>query len=225
MSNVSQLIGIFGLGGCGKEVLPLVLDTASYTGRSKDGSATRVCFVVTDSAETAFYNTEKIMEADFFALQEDRLFVIAIADSRIREKIAGKCYAHGVRPLSLQAPNVTVHHNVEMGEGAIICGYSTIGPDTRIGKFCHANVYSYIAHDCVIGDFVTFGPRVCCNGNVHIHDYAYIGAGALLRQGSAERPLTIGEGAIVGMGAVVTRDVPPFTTVVGNPARPLRVAS
>ena len=45
---------------------------------------------------------------------------------------------------------------------------------------------------------------------------ALIGAGAVLLPG-----ITIGEGAMVGAGAVVTKDVAPGTTVIGNPARPL----
>ena len=71
----------------------------------------------------------------------------------------------------------------------------------------------------MIGDFVTFAPGVHCNGNVHIEDFAYLGAGAIIRQGQPGRPLRIGRGAVVGMGAVVTKDVPPGVTVVGNPAR------
>ena len=81
-------------------------------------------------------------------------------------------------------------------------------------------MYSYVAHDCVIGDFVTFAPNVNCNGNVHIGNHAFIGSGAIIKQGSLAKPRIIGEGAIVGMGAVVTKDVPPFATVVGNPAKP-----
>jgi len=47
----------------------------------------------------------------------------------------------------------------------------------------------------------------------------------MIRQGTPERPIVIGEGAIVGMGAVVTKSVAPYTTVFGNPAKPLRPAS
>ena len=92
----------------------------------------------------------------------------------------------------------------------------------RIGRYFHANIYSYVAHDCIIGDYVTFAPGVHCNGNIVIEDHAYIGTGAIIKQGNPGRPLVIGHHAVVGMGAVVTRDVPPQTTVIGNPARPMQ---
>ena len=75
--------------------------------------------------------------------------------------------------------------------------------------------------NCVIGDFVTFAPSVKCNGNVNIGDYAYIGTGAIIKQGKPGKPLVIGTGAIVAAGAVVTKNVPEGITVFGNPAVPL----
>ena len=52
-----------------------------------------------------------------------------------------------------------------------------------------------------------------------IEDHAYIGTGAILRQGTPSVPLVIGRGAVIGMGAVVTKNVASGATVIGNPAR------
>jgi sugar O-acyltransferase (sialic acid O-acetyltransferase NeuD family) len=136
--------------------------------------------------------------------------VIAIADPTVRRKIAAR-YSNFSKIIS---PTARISQHATVGEGAILCDFVIVEPKATVGKHFHGNIYSYVAHECEIGDFVTFAPRVSCNGRVRIGDGAYIGTGACIRQG-----VTIGEGATVGMGAVVTKDVPAMATVVGNPAR------
>jgi sugar O-acyltransferase (sialic acid O-acetyltransferase NeuD family) len=153
---------------------------------------------------------------------ESRQVVVAVADSRARERIVARCASEEVSFFEVKAANVVVMDQVDIGEGAVLCPFVTLTSNIRIGRHFQANLYSYIEHDCVIGDFVTFAPAVHCNGNVVIEDHAYVGAGAVLRQGRPGSPLVIGRGAVVGMGAVVTRSVAPGHTVVGNPARPMQ---
>ena len=112
--------------------------------------------------------------------------------------------------------NVNIYDAVVIKDGACLSPFVTLTSNICIGRCFHANLYSYVEHDCIIGDFVTLAPGAMVNGNVTIEDHAYIGAGAVIRQG-----ITIGASAIVGMGAVVTQDVPPGETVVGNPAKTL----
>ena len=146
---------------------------------------------------------------------------VAIANSSVREQLVQRCSADGVQFFEARAANVVQLDEVRLGEGAVLCPFVTLTSNIRIGRHFHANLYSYVEHDCVIGDFVTFGPGVKCNGNVMVEDHAYIGSGAVIKQGLPGAPLVIGRGAVVGMGAVVTKSVPPGVTVVGNPARPL----
>ncbi|MBW4017402.1 acetyltransferase [Moraxella osloensis] len=213
---MSQLIGIYGASGFGKEVMPLVRQ--HYSQLNQDN----IVFI-DDGGRLEQLDGYKVLSYQQFIQHPatQKAVTVAIADSQVREKLNAKLAQDNIEIINVIANNALQYDNITMGEGSIICGFVHLTSNIKIGKGFHANIYSYIAHDCVIGDFVTFAPRVSCNGNVHIEDHAYIGTGAVLRQGTLDKPLIIGKGAIVGMGAVVTKDVPAGVTVVGNPARPL----
>jgi sugar O-acyltransferase (sialic acid O-acetyltransferase NeuD family) len=181
---------------------------------------TEVVFVDDGRAGCDCNGHKVVSYRDFLEMEaEERYVSIAIADGRTRERLWHQCESDGLIPWDLKATNVVIF-DAQIGAGFILSPFVTLTSNIRIGQQFHANMYSYVAHDCVIGDFVTFAPGVKCNGNIVIEDHAYIGAGAILKQGRPGKPLMIGRGAVVGMGAVVTKDVPAGVTVVGNPARP-----
>jgi acetyltransferase-like isoleucine patch superfamily enzyme len=71
-----------------------------------------------------------------------------------------------------------------------------------------------LTHDDAIGDYATFGIGARVSGGVTVETGAYVGAGALIRE-----QRTIGAWSLVGMGAVVTCDIPAREVWAGVPAR------
>ena len=216
-------VGLYGAGGFAREVMPLLRELIVGEKQLNPAVTYRLYFVETSAQGTEVNGHLLVSESEFFDLNcDERYFNVAIADSKARQQIAAACIAQGAKPMSIQSSMSVSYDGNLIGDGAILCANTMVTSNARIGRFFQCNIYSYVAHDCVIGDFVTFAPSVHCNGNVHIRDHAYVGTGAVIKQGSSSKPIVIGEGAIVGMGAVVTRDVAPFTTVVGSPAKLLQ---
>ncbi len=132
---------------------------------------------------------------------------------------------------------VWLGENVYVGHDAMLKGYHAgalrIGDDTWIGQ----GVFVHAAGDVTIGNRVGIGPFVKIFTSYHgevgrdvpilaspltfapvvIEDDSDVGIGSIVLPG-----VRVGRGAQVGAGSVVTRDVPPYAVVVGNPARLLR---
>lgn len=145
--------------------------------------------------------------------------IVAFAGAALRRSKTKQVLRDGYSLYSVQAETAQVGPNVEIGEGSILSDFSTITADASIGRSFQCNIYSYVAHDCKIADFVTLAPRASVNGRVEIADDVYVGTGATILPGQPNAPIRIGAGAVIGAHALVTRDVPAGSTVVGAPAR------
>ena len=213
---MTKLYAVYGASGCGRSLMPVARQQLA-----RESDASEIVFIDDALESVAEVNAHRAMNYLAFLNEtaSEKYVQIAIANSHVREKIAQRLKMDGIQLWSIIADHVVLMDQIELAEGSALSPFVTIGSNVRIGKCFQANLYSYVEHDCVIGDFVTFAPGVKCNGNIHIHDHAYIGAGAMIKQGTPDQPLVIGVGAIVGMGAVVTKSVPAGVTVVGNPAR------
>ncbi len=88
-------------------------------------------------------------------------------------------------------------------------GVTTIGSD---GLFLAS---SHVAHDCVIGDHVVFANCASIGGHVEIGDWVQLGGLSAVHQFCK-----VGAHAFIGGGAMVSRDVPPYVLITGNPALP-----
>lgn len=206
---------VYGASGYGREVMPLAKESVPND---------KLKFIDDAEGINSFVNGYEVVNYKKFLSGSCDVegIALAISNSVIRRKIFDLIFEDGFSAWTIIANNSILMDDIILGEGSIISPFVTITSNVKIGKCFQANLYSYIAHDCVVGDFVTMAPRVCCNGNVVIEDNVYIGTSAVIKQGTPEKPIVIGEGAVVGMGAVVTKSVPPGVTVVGNPAKALR---
>lgn len=125
--------------------------------------------------------------------------------------------------------NVGIGADSAICSGCFVTGYGIqIGSNTVINRFCYLDgrVPLKIGNNVNVSHYtliqtLTHDPQspnfACIEGPVVIADHVWIGARAIILPG-----VTIGEGSVVAAGAIVTRDVAPYTIVAGNPARPIK---
>jgi len=138
--------------------------------------------------------------------------IVTVGSNAARLKLADSVPADLLA--SAAAPSATVAHDAVLGAGTVVMHQAHVGPAVVLGRAVIVNTGAIIEHDVVVDDGAHIGPGAAVLGACRVGARAFIGSGARVLPGR-----TVAEDAVVGAGAVVTEDVGPGVTVVGQPAR------
>ena len=123
------------------------------------------------------------------------------------------------RYATLVHPSATVGTSCQIGSGSVVLAHADLTADVAVGRHVVLMPQVVLTHDVRVEDFATLAAGVRIGGAACVAQGAYIGSGACLREG-----VKVGEWAMVGMGSIVTRDVPAGRLWFGAPARDISSA-
>lgn len=150
--------------------------------------------------------------------QEQTVYaVIALQDGTIRKAIVDRLSGFENWETIIH-PSVNVSNTSQIGRGCIVCAGSNISVNTVISEHCLFNLSTTIGHDCNIGKYTSAMSGSCICGHVTIGEGAYLATNSTVIPGKK-----VGSHATVGAGSVVIRNVREDTTVVGVPAKVVRL--
>ncbi|GGR36075.1 acetyltransferase [Deinococcus ruber] len=210
-----QKLAIVGTGGLARELHQLV----------EDINAVRESFDFLGwlDANTALHHTkvhDALVHGDigWLADHPDVHVVVGIGAPALRRKVVERIKGLGhTKFATLIHPSAVIGNRIQMGEGVVICAGVVATTDLMIGNHVLINIVATVAHEDVVGDYVTIAPGANVSGNVTIGEGTDIGTNATIIQG-----IEIGSWSIVGAGAVVAKPLPANVTAVGAPAKPIK---
>lgn len=141
--------------------------------------------------------------------------VVAIGDNTIRLEKLTELEAVNASLVVIIHPSAQVSRYARVSSGTVIFANSSVNAGAELGKGCIINTGSVVEHDCRLADGVHVSPNAALAGGVIVGRASWIGIGAAVKQ-----LVSIGDRVVVGMGAVVTRNMSDGVMAFGNPARP-----
>ena len=211
-------IAVYGAGGFAREVAWLIESCNEPTKPYRV-----VCFVDDDESKqgTLLNGIPVVGLEEARHVYPQANIVGGVGDPKIRLKLMEKARGTGFDFETIIHPRVERSNLVKIGMGTVICAGNILTVNISLGEHVQINLDCTVGHDVIMGDFTTLAPGVHVSGWVHFGKRIYVGTGAVILNGSKESPVLIGDDAIIGAGACVTKSVSAGITVVGVPARPL----
>lgn len=146
--------------------------------------------------------------------------VIAVGDNGARRGLARSVQRMGLNLVSAIHPAATLATTAIFGRNVVIAAGAVVCANCQIGDSVILNTGCIVDYQSMIGEGAHLCPGVRVAARVKIEAGAFLGIGAIIVPNTM-----IGYEAVVGAGAVVTRSVEPLATVVGSPARAVKLAN
>lgn len=203
---------LLGAGGQAKIVLDLLDKNHQY----------EVVAVLDD--DEALHNTKilnSVVKGDIKSLinySSDEIgFIVCIADNKRREEIFNNSIDLGYEPLNVISRIANISNFATLGKGIAIADMCNIHPDVILGDNIIIGPMTSVAHDSKVESHVHLSSGCRLAGNVTIQEYADLGTAVSVIPGK-----TIKKHSIIGAGAVVVKDIEPYSLAVGIPAKRIK---
>lgn len=198
---------IIGAGGFAAEL---------YTWLEADNLHEGISAFVTETAYAGSHDVgfTKLPVLTLAEVPRNQEYYLGISDPILKRKFFEQLSAIGWNALQFISKNAIVSVHSHIGQGAVICPFTTISPLSVLGKLTTINCHSGVGHHARIGDFSTLLGQNSVNGHAVVGDYCTLGSGAQILP-----RCKIGNGSTVGIGSVVISNIKDNQTVFGNPAK------
>lgn len=208
-----MILGIYGAGGLGREVLELA---RIINGRVKTWED--FIFIIDGEPGNDVNGVKVYSYNDAIEQFKGRLEVsMGIGEPAVREKLFAKLKKDGIEAATLIHPDVYVPDTTKVGNGVTIQEGCFISCNSEIGCYVYIQPKVAIGHNNTIEEGCVISAMSNMAGNVKLGKYTYVGLSSAFKEG-----VTVGNYSIVGMYSAVYKDIPDEVIAMGNPARPIR---
>lgn len=143
-------------------------------------------------------------------------FALSMGDNDIRLKLAKRIRDKGGSIPTLIHPTAFISKYAFLDKGVVVHSNATIQPEVVIGSETVISFNTGIVHNSIIGKGCYIAGNSIVGAYTTLEDGVFVGQGAIIISGKVSK---VGKKSIIGAGSIVTKNVPPYSVLKGNPGR------